>query len=426
MYQAYITKIENISPVPNADRLVVGYCFGNPVVFSKEMPTDVPYIYFPTGGQLSEEYCAANNLVRKKDENGNNIGGYLDPDKRNIRALKLRQQRSDGLIMPLSSLSSFGDYTTLKVGDIINDSFNNHLICQKYIPKVQIKEPTVHIPTKKVKVAVAPLFQEHIETQQLAYNMGAFQKGDQIEITLKMHGSSQRTGYLPVIKRYKRNLWDRICRRVGKPVYEWDYISGTRHTVLKTFDGSFYGSNKFRQQHHDCFVGKLMKGETVYYEVVGYQECGTPIMGSCNNKKMGTDYVKQYGQETVFSYGCDVGQSKLYVYRMTLTNEDGYVVEYSPDYMRYRCNQIGVSCVPVFWKGYLTEQNNIKDLAEQYYDGPDPIDKTHIREGVVCRIVNRPVFTAYKHKNYNFKMLSGIIIDNGNLDNMTTDQLGEL
>lgn len=51
----------------------------------------------------------------------------------------------------------------------------------------------------------------------------------------------------------------------------------------------------------------------------------------------------------------------------------------------------------------------VKEMAEQYYDGADPIGKTHIREGVVIRIVNRPKFTAFKHKNYSFKMLEGLI-----------------
>ena len=53
----------------------------------------------------------------------------------------------------------------------------------------------------------------------------------------------------------------------------------------------------------------------------------------------------------------------------------------------------------------------IKDKSEQYYDGPDPIGKTHVREGVVCRIVNRPRFAAYKHKNFYFKVLEGLIKD---------------
>jgi hypothetical protein len=110
-----------------------------------------------------------------------------------------------------------------------------------------------------------------------------------------------------------------------------------------------------------------------------------------------------------------------------MTNEDGDVVEYTPDFMRYRCQQMGVKTVPVFWHGYLggkdcpyadectAKECNVgecvKNKAEQYYDGPDPIGKTHVREGVVVRIVNRPKFCAYKHKNFNFKVLENIIKD---------------
>ena len=50
-------------------------------------------------------------------------------------------------------------------------------------------------------------------------------------------------------------------------------------------------------------------------------------------------------------------------------------------------------------------------------------------EGVVIRIVNRPKFTAYKHKNFNFKLLAGIITDNlkdSQLENMSEDLLSEI
>ena len=48
-------------------------------------------------------------------------------------------------------------------------------------------------------------------------------------------------------------------------------------------------------------------------------------------------------------------------------------------------------------------------MAEQYYDGPDPVGKTHVREGVVVRIINRPKFAAYKLKNFSFKCLEGLV-----------------
>ena len=55
--------------------------------------------------------------------------------------------------------------------------------------------------------------------------------------------------------------------------------------------------------------------------------------------------------------------------------------------------------------------NPLTEKEEQYYDGPDPIGKTHVREGVVVRIVNRPKFCAYKHKSFEFRVLEGIIKD---------------
>ena len=48
-------------------------------------------------------------------------------------------------------------------------------------------------------------------------------------------------------------------------------------------------------------------------------------------------------------------------------------------------------------------------FADHYYVGPDPIGKTHVREGVVIRILNRPKFCAYKHKNFAFKCLEGLV-----------------
>ena len=468
-YTAFITRIKNVRPHPNADRLQLGECFGNTIVVSLDYEDNQLGIYFPSDGQLSVEFAEANNLLRKKDENGNNIGGYMDASKRNVTAIKLRGEKSDGLFLPLKSLESFGDVTTLHEGDRI-DSFNGHEICCKYIPRSNHRQGGVSNGnrTRKKKVDIAPLFVEHADTEQLAYNLGAFKVGDEIEITLKMHGTSQRTAYLPVFKGYKRTLWDKIRRKEGTPVYDWGYVSGTRRTVLENFEGGYYGSNEFREAHSKFFDGKLWKGEEVYYEVVGFTHTGTPIMATADNKKLNDkEFVKQYGKETVFSYGCypdgkkesafqmtrgtiEIGditstvndvkvyesapQSDIYVYRMTMTNEDGDMVEYTPDFMRYRCEQMGVKTVPVMWKGTIphhlskkvdvdsdndgnlnwtveTFENDgewIKSIAEHYYDGPDPIGKTHVREGVVVRILNRPKFCAYKHKNFSFKVLEGI------------------
>lgn len=451
----YVIKVENLRKHSNADRLQLLDVFGTTTTVGLDVKVGDMGIYFPTDLQLSVEYCVANHLCRKNPLDGTADSGYMDGDKRNVTAIKLRGERSDGLYINIKSLETFGDISKLKVGDTI-DTFNGHLICQKYIPKSNKRAIGASTggkgKTAKRKDPIAPLFTEHADTSQLAYNLNAFKPGDEIEITLKMHGTSQRTAYVPVLKGYKRSFWDRLFRRPGKPIYEYGYVSGTRRTILNDYEGGFYGSNAFRKQHADAFEGKLWKGETVYYEVVGFTDAGTPIMGDCQNKKLNDkEFVKQYGDITRFSYGCEphpetwvphdhcelepkLPQSDLYVYRMTMTNEDGDVVEYTPDFMRYRCEQMGVKTVPVFAKAILNNNGSVlyyttpdgeerfvaksegvhigeavQDLAEQFYDGPDPIGKTHVREGVVVRILNRPKFTAYKIKNFSFKCLEGIV-----------------
>lgn len=464
----YVVKVNMLRKHSNADRLQVATFFGNDTIVDLNTHLGDIGIYFPSDIQLSEEFAEANNLVRKLDDSGNNIGGYMDPNKRNVVAIRIRGEKSDGLYLPLKCLCTFGDTSSLKEGDKIS-VFNGHEIACKYIPRRPNRSGNYGgYKTRKKKINIAPLFAEHADTEQLAYNLNAFKSGDEVEITLKMHGTSQRTGYLPVlmegVHEFNSAFKALVCKmlpckkmrkyfgeKFGKPHYEYDYVSGTRRTVLENFEGGFYGDNHFRQQHADKFVGKLNKGETVYYEVVGFTDTGAPIMGNGKNEKLGNEFVEQYGKETVFSYGCspigavvlsenerenlpdyanvirDCPVSDIYVYRMTMTNEDGFVVEYSPDFMRYRCEQMGVKCVPVFWKGFIPEKlahvidmetmeeydmtagEYVTDIVEQYFDGADPIGKTHVREGVVVRIVNRPKFTAYKHKNFSFKVLEGIV-----------------
>ena len=455
MHCGYVVKVEKLRPHSNADRLQIATFFGSDTTVDLSVKVGDIGVYFPVDLQLSEEYCEQNNLVRKKDAEGNNIGGFLDPDKRNIKAIKLRGEKSDGLFMPLSSFSYCDDAAPesyMKVGDQIT-IVQGHEICKKYIPRTQNRRGgySTGNKTRKHKVPYSPLFAEHADTEQLAYNLGAFKVGDEVEITLKMHGTSQRTGYLPVLQPVKKTFWQKLLKKEPTPVYAYDYVSGTRRVVMEDFEGgnSFYGSNEFREQHHNAFVGKLNKGETVYYEVVGFTHTGVPIMADGSNKGLDKEFIKMYGDTTRFSYGCApqetvvstvddtspiIPQSDIYVYRMTMTNEDGFVVEYTPDFMRYRCEQMGVKTVPVFAKVYIKEDevfayhidgtisggtlpegvshgDALEMIAEQFYDGPDPVGKTHIREGVVVRIINRPKFCAYKHKNFSFKVIEGIAKD---------------
>lgn len=483
-YCGYVVKIQHLRPHSNADRLQIATVFGNDVVVGLDVQMDQLMVYFPTDGQLGEEFCKVNDLVRRKDENGNNVGGYLDPEKRNVKAIKLRGEKSDGILLPMTSLTDFTKISDLHEGDQIT-VLNGVEICRKYIPQSKRGENWHNgVKDRKPRQKIAPTFYEHVDTAQLAYNLSAFKAGDIVELTLKMHGTSGRTGYLP-LRHFKQSWLDKLLKKPGKQYMEYGYITGTRRVVLDaTHTGGFYDDNAFRLAMAKKFEGKLRKGEVVYYEIVGFVNKNTPIMASVKNSKIkDKEFSKMYGEETVFSYGCDPNgdwewknqddtgdinsgtmtlteaaemglaippRCQVYVYRMTMVNDDGDVVEYSPDQMRVRCEQMGVKCVPVFERfiipefeqtikederGYYIDVDNSMPVnpgeyvvrkVEQYFDGPDPIGKTHVREGVVARIVNRPSIAVYKHKNFSFKVLEGIIKDEADAPDMEEAQEEEV
>ena len=422
-YSGFVVKVKDIKPIEGADKLNTCRVFDSTVVVDKTVNENDLYIYFPTDGQLSKEYCEYNNLVRKKDENRNNIGGFLDPDKRNIKAIKLRGERSDGLVMPLESLDYISKHLkdTLVVGDQIT-ILDGQEICKKYIPRTKVRT-TGNAPTKrqKRKVNEFPLFEEHRDTEQLDYNVDNFKAGELITLTLKMHGTSGRTAFLPSAGKNK------IEHFIFKLFPRYRYVTGTRRVVLQQFEtDGYYGDNAFRAKYHRLLEGKLKKGETIYYEIVGWVNDTTPIMAQGNNKKVNDkEFTKTYGETTTFSYGCKQGENQIYVYRMTMTTPDGEVVEYPWSLVKRRCEEMGINHVMELDRFIYTTKEDLYERVNKWLDIPDPIGKTHVAEGVVARLEDKPIFTAFKKKGFYFKVLEGLIKDEAIAPDLEESQEGE-
>lgn len=426
MYKAYITTLKNVRPHPNADRMLLADCFGNTVCVGLEAKENDVVIYFPTDGQLSKEYAEINNLVRIKNEDGTYSGGYLDPNKRNIRAIKLRGEKSDGLVMPLESLSSFGDISTLNIGDAI-DVFNGHEICKKYIPKGKLMEMRAGGPANiKAKKASYPYFVEHIDTPQLRFNMDLFKPGDIICLTEKIHGTSSRNANTIKIS-YKKNLLDKIFHKKGKKISNYDYIVGTRRTIIEedNKDGGFYGTNEFRMKWGEYFKNKLHDGEEVFGEIAGFYAPNAPIMGRCDNNKVNDkSFVKKYGPTTTFSYGCneEMGENKYWIYRMTCTTPNGYIIEYPWDLVKRRATEMGLDTVPELDRFIYTTEEDFLNRIEKWLDISSTIDPTHVIEGVVVRKLNSQKFEVAKEKSYTFKIIEGIIKELADVPDMEEAQ----
>lgn len=428
MYCAYVTTIRGFRKHNNADRLQCTEIFGNNVIVDFSYSVGQKVVYFPVDGQLSEEFANDNNLVRKKDENGNDVGGYLDPNKRNIKAINLRGEKSDGLILPIEVLSKYTDVSKLQNGDKIS-VLDGHEICCKYVPRTNHKRCGNGSPKAKNKreeneVISYPFFEQHVDTEQLAYNERAFKEGDLCIITLKMHGTSGRTANTIQVIKKKRPAWMKKLFHINdKETVKYGAISGTRRVTLRNYDHGYYGNDAFRRHWHDFFAERLPKAVEVYYELVGWVNKSTPIMPRCQNSKVkDKEFKKQYGEETIFSYGCEPGECKPYVYRMTYTNPDGVVFELPWHQVQIECERMGVDCVPTFETFFFTTWEDLMERVNKYYEGVDPIGKTHIREGVVVRIANRERFKAFKHKNFEFKVLEGIIKENADAPDMEEAQ----
>ena len=426
MYCAYITTIKGLRKHTNADRLQCVEVFGQNVIVDLNYYEGQKVVFFPSDGQLSLEYATDNNLVRVKDENGNNIGGYMDPEKRNVTAIRLRGEKSEGLVLPIETLSKYTDVSKLKDGDQIT-VLDGHEICQKYIPRGKRNNHPVETGSKKKKKKSKesvsyPFFEEHKDTAQLAYNMSAFRPGDTIYITRKLHGTSARTMKTVKITK-KSNKLRRFLHMEPKITREVSVVSGSRRVVLKDMNANdgYYSDNGFRRKYHDLLKENLPEGFEVFYEIVGYVNETTPIMGSVSNKGVKEkEFVKKFGDTTTFSYGCKPGESDMYVYRMPATTADGTVVELPWETVKVWCDKLGVKHVPDLEKFIYTTPEDLKERANKHLSNmpADEIGKTHVAEGVVVRIDNRSTFTAYKDKVFEFKVIEGIAKDTSDVPDM--------
>lgn len=77
-YAATVVKINNIRPHSNADRLNCTNIFGNNVIIGKDVQIGDKGLFFPVESQLGEQFCLANDLIRRKDANGKAVGGMFD------------------------------------------------------------------------------------------------------------------------------------------------------------------------------------------------------------------------------------------------------------------------------------------------------------------------------------------------------------
>lgn len=406
-YKALVCRVST-RPHPNADKLLIGSCGQYQVIVGIDTVDGELGLFFECDGQLSEEFAKSNDLIRRKDPDGNPAGGMFEENRR-VKSIKLRGVRSDGFWCPLSNLGYVGKIT-LKDGDQV-DTIGNHPICNKYYtPQFYVRR------NRKTTQRTNAMFLKHFETEHFKRGYTLIPMSSIIYISEKLHGTSMRYGHVLDKTPVKRTWLDWLLRR-QRYTDEWTHITGTRNVVLDHREN--YGES------HRCNVVNnivLHKGEVVYGEIVGYDDNnGQPIMAAQSVKDK--VLAKIYGPQMVYSYGQAPFTCKLYVYRITQVNVDGKVTELSWPQVAKRCKELGIPTVPVLHHFMLNSYDDLLDVVSQHTEAEEngnyPLVSTlcdkHIREGVVVRYESPDGrVDCMKNKSFAFGVLEGYLKDNDN------------
>jgi hypothetical protein len=403
-YKAIVTKLQAVRPHPNADRLRLATVMGNQIVVGLDAKDGDLGIFFPTDGQLSQEYCDANGLIGVW-EKGKKVGGGFFTDKRRVRAQSFRGQRSDGYWAPVKTLAFTGKLLPFQEGFEF-DAWNKVPICNKYYTPAT--QRAMNRTSKKQRGATRT-FPKHFDTKQFRFHSQDIPLGAIISITEKLHGTSGRYGH--VLDKKPSRWYHRLFNI--HPGYEWKYLMGTRNVIVDHDDTpGFYGSDTFRYEAVESLKGNLRKGEVVFFEIVGWVNEDTPIMPPVQTKGL-PEVQKHYGDTMGYYYGCEPGERDIYIYRIAVVSEDGTMLDLSWNQVKQRCSELGVKHVPELMTE-TTINSSLNDVftwdVEDLVQGTSTVDNRNMREGVCIRI-DHSNFQPFilKHKSYEFGVLEGYI-----------------
>lgn len=418
-YAATIVQIEKIYDIPNADNIVRTVVFGNDVIVSKDAQIGTKMIYFVSGTKLNPDFCKFNNLLTDKEQNRDQTKtGYISHKQFRVKAVKLRGVISDGILLPLNSLSFNHDAwdSDLNIGDAFTD-INDISICEKYIvPIARNSNPGGHKPAvNKFNRVVKNQFYLHNDTENLRRNIHKINPNDIIGIHYKKHGTSAVFANIPTKRPLK--WYEKLLQKLGVKIDNivYDIIYSSRNVIKNKYintetGGGFYGEDIWGLVAKE--IGHLIpKSWTLYGEIVGYLPSGAPI-------QKGYDYGCSM-------YGNTGPQHKFYVYKISVVNPDGKVIYLTDKQIEEWCEKVGLLYKDTFIYYGIAEEH-CKQLSLNHYDAPieyseelylQLLEKTYNEkdcymcvnkvpeEGIILRVEKLESYEAYKLKSKRFLLM---------------------
>lgn len=411
-YKAIVSKI-HVRPLAGADCLQIGSCGAYQVIVGIDIQDGELGVFFESDGQLSEEFAKANDLVRRKNDDGTPAGGMFEENRR-VKAIKLRGAKSEGYWCPLRCFEYTGRTTSLVEGYQF-DELNGHLICGKYVTKATSERRGKQPKRQRDN----PMFHKHVDTGMFRRESQHIPADSICYLTEKIHGTSFRLGNVLDDEPIKRGrLWGWLSALIGLPQTRkaWRHLIGSRNVIVEHRDGDgFYGKEDFRRK---CVEGiALHKGEIVYGEIVGYTEGNAPIMAPQSTAGLKDKTINaRFGSVIEYTYSCHPGQCKTFVYRITQSDEDGHVVELSWPQVKRRCRDLGLAVVPELCSPIIGV-DGLAAIVDAFTETADnqphesSLDNRHIREGVVVRWESEHGTGWLKNKAFAFGVMEGYLKD---------------
>lgn len=352
------------------------------------------YVYFPTACCINSTLLSYCNLYRHKELNSNSEKTGMFEDNGRVKAIRLKGELSEGFILPIIEFQNYIisvtnqeiDIEVETEFDIVEHEGKTFWVNKKYIPKYTATPGTPGSKGKKEKTPkgiskiIDGQFRFHYSTILIKKCPHVIQPNDLISITEKIHGTSGISAR--VLCKQELNWKQKIAEWLtGEEFNVYDYLYSSRTVIKNGFYNKnvtpgFYGVDVWAEA--DKIVRPcLQRGMSCYYEIVGFLPNGSYIQKNYDYGCIPPKENESYTPEKHF---------KVRVYRVTLTNVDGIVHEFSAREVQQWCKQVGLTPVTEYYYGYA------KDL----YSDLNPTE--HWTENFMARLAN--------DKNFNMEMNS--------------------
>lgn len=406
-YAAVVVRLpEKFNQLEKLDRLVGVSIFGCQVIVSKDETPNRIGIFFPAETQLSAEFLRNNNLYRDSAKNLNPEQKGLFEDHGRIKNIKLKGNRSEGFWLPSSCISYIKETPCLDIGSCF-DSLGDHEICKKYVTPHNHNGQRVGDKGKEKSpvgsMLVPGQFRFHTSTEQLGRNTNSVRYESIVSITKKYHGTSVVIGNLA---HYLKLPWyqrvaDWITRKKNKHI-GYGKVWASRSVIKGDMYGgknglSYYDSDIWGFWADQRCCSNLPAGYTIYGEIVGFTTTGGQI-------------------QRCYKYGCSTGNSRLIVYRVTVTSIDGECLELSWPQMKEFCELRGLEIPDLLYYGSAAGfclnvasdsfgSQFEREVDEMVQDAMDPENPGMPSEGLVVAIESGSGRRQLKQKNFAFRLL---------------------